>query len=693
MLIRILLLSCLFFHLSALAQVKPLDFSREGCHLSLKDDTLLLENGLIKRIWRWNNGNMVTIGIENKASGNFWKTSNKLADLSLPKETPTATGTTIVTEWIEPSHQYVGHLHLTIQYHLGKLEIKKILKLYPDCPAIATELFYKGTASATWLSSVQNAADQKNIETISQSTEAGRMAAIEQLYLPGIHWKVKAIEFFDVTDRFNTLVFPVNATVYRQDALYRGNLLFVRNMQTDEGLFFQKEAPNSNTQLHYPHGDFLLGPGNFRIIGTGIDSCDIQPDEWHKGYGYITGLFKGGDAEAQEALRSYQQKIRPTFPDRDEMVMANTWGDRGQDTRVNEQFCLREIELAARMGISHFQVDDGWQAGKSANSAYGGSFKDIWSNPDYWTPDVVKFPNGLQPLVDKGKKLGVEICLWFNPSIQDNFAAWEKDAGVLIHLYQKYGIRTFKIDGTNLPNKLAEIRLRKLYNKVMEATGWQVILNLDATAGRRGGFCFFNEYGNFFLENRYTDWGNYYPFWTLRNLWMLSQYLPPQNLQIEFLNQWRNREKYKNDPFAPANYSFEYLFAITMMAQPLAWMELANLPPEAFGLSSTILTYRKIQQEIHRGTIFPIGMEPDGRSWCGFQSTAGQSGYLLIFREAHPNDEQWLQTRFTPGTTIRCTPVLGSGKAFTGKCNARGEIHFRLPEPNSFALYKYQNKR
>jgi len=24
------------------------------------------------------------------------------------------------------------------------------------------------------------------------------------------------------------------------------------------------------------------------------------------------------------------------------------------------------------------------------------------------------------------------------------------------------------------------------------------------------------------LENRYTDWVNYHPHWTLRNLWMLA---------------------------------------------------------------------------------------------------------------------------------------------------------------------------
>ncbi len=665
-------------------------FAEQGCRISLKNDTLVIENSQIKRAWLWNNGNLITLTLESKMGKFRWETSNKQADLYLPLESQSASKAVIKSELIPDSYQYVKHVRTTIQYQLGNLLIKKIIKLYPHCPAIATELFYKGKASKNWFNTLANAVDQKNIETISRSSEATKLPSMEQLTLPGKHWKIKAVEFFDVTDRFNTLVLPVNAIAYRQPALFRGNLLFAENLENGEGFFLLKEAPNSNTQLHYPQGDYLIGGGNFKMLGLGIDSLDILPTEWIRGYGYVTGLYKGDGTEKEDALRNYQQKIRPVLADRDEMIMLNTWGDRGQDTRVNEAFCLKELELAAKMGISHFQVDDGWQAGKSANSAFGGSFKDIWSNPDYWKPDPVKFPNGLAPLIKKGKELGIEICLWFNPSIQNNFADWEKDAGALIGLYQTYGIRTFKIDGTNIPNKEAEIRLRMLYEKVMEATAWKAVLNLDATAGRRGGYFYFNEYGNCFLENRYTDWGNYYPYWTLRNLWMLSQYLPPQGLQIEFLNKWRNGDKYKNDRFAPGNYSFDYLFAITMVAQPLAWMELANLPAEAFQSAQTIRKYRQIQQDLHKGSIFPIGNEPNGKSWCGFQSSKGKTGYVLIFREDNAQNSAMLSTRMEPQKEILFVPLLGNAKAFETKSNSKGEISFTLPTPNSFALYQYK---
>lgn len=88
---------------------------------------------------------------------------------------------------------------------------------------------------------------------------------------------------------------------------------------------------------------------------------------------------------------------------------------------------MKELERAARLGITHFQIDDGWQIGKSPNSAVArGSFKNIWNNKDYWKPDPQKYPRGLHPIVKRGKELGIEIGLWFNPSIQNDLPIGRK---------------------------------------------------------------------------------------------------------------------------------------------------------------------------------------------------------------------------------------------------------------------------
>ena len=669
--------------------VQPYRKAAGDCKIELKQDTLTIENNQIKRSWLWNNGNLITCKLEDKGNGLAWQLRNNQPDLSLPGEEKEGSEASIRIEEVPASLQYTHHLRATVEYKAGNLQVRKILKIYPDCPAIACELYLKGQASQKWIKALDNPADLQNIEKLTQNSQGGNVPVMEQLMLEGKHWQLEAVEFFDVTDRFNTLVRPVHALSYR-DCLYRGNLLFAENTEKEAGFFMLKEAPTSNVQLYYPGGDYLVSEGTFRMVGLGVDSADIKTDEWTKAYSYVTGTFRSGEKQKRMALRNYQMRIRPFLEDRDEMVMLNTWGDRGQDTRVNEAFCLKELELAAKLGVTHFQIDDGWQAGRSANSAYGGSFKNIWDNPDYWTPDPDRFPNGLAPIVKRGKELGIEVCLWFNPSIQHDYADWQKDADALIALYEKYGIRTFKIDGSFFDNKLAESRLRSLYNRVMEATGWKAVLNLDATAGRRGGYFFFNEYGNIFLENRYTDWGNYYPYWSLRNLWMLSRYVAPQSLQIEFLNKWRNKEKYAGDKFAPSTYSFDYLFAITMAAQPLAWFEASNLPDEAFPTGGVIQKYKTVQHDFHTGYVFPVGDEPSGKSWCGFQSVKDRKGYFLLFRESNEEESFDMDTFFEPGEQVEFTPVLGAGKAFRSIAGKDGRIRFSLSEPNSYVLYSYR---
>lgn len=295
--------------------------------------------------------------------------------------------------------------------------------------------------------------------------------------------------------------------------------------------------------------------------------------------------------------------------------------------------------------------------------------------------------------MDRGKQLGIEIGLWFNPSVQHDFADWEKDAATIVGLWKEYGIRMFKIDGLTVASKKGEENLRKMFDRVLQDTRNAVMFNLDATASRRGGYHFMNEYGNVFLENRYTDWGNYYPYQTLRNLWQLSRYVPTERLQIEFLNNRRNPGKYPDDRFAPANYSFEYLFATTMAGQPLAWMEARNLADEDLKIGETVRKYRKIQHDFHKGIILPVGEEPSGTSWTGFQSILNhKEGYLLVYREDNDKITGNVDTWIEPGNTVEFTPVLGYGKKFRTTAGDDGGIGFTLPDKNSFAFFKYKIK-
>lgn len=647
------------------------------CRATLDEGILTLETGAMLRQYRWNEGALTAIRIGDQRR-DWWvdldASANEVSDPVFSVLGPALEGQLSVQK-LPQTRSTPAHLTATIETAYEQLALRRVFRLYPGCPAIACDLYVRRREGVEAFFDAEDAAD----------------VALARLRLPGVHWRVTAVAFHDATDRHNTLVDERSRLPYRAEERLAGNLLFADSLVEEGGFFLLKEAPGGNAQLHYPGYDFTCRIGEIRAVGLGVAPEDLETDRWTRAYGVVTGVIDGTVLGRMRALRAYQTQLRLRHADRDEMVMMNTWGDRGQDTKLRETFALAELEAGARLGITHLQLDDGWQSGRSSNSAFeGGSLDDIWDNPDYWTPHPERFPNGLGPVVERGRELGIEVCLWFNPSRDDAYAHWQDDAETLIRLYREYGIRTFKIDGVQVESKRAEMNLRRMFEVVREATHDTVVFNLDVTAGTRYGYHTFNVYGNLFLENRYTDWTNYYPHWTLRNLWMLSRYVPAQALQIEFLNVWRNADLYPDgDPLAPANVPFAYAFAVTMMAQPLAWFEVTGLPEAAFDLADTLGAYRRHQTAIHEGLIVPVGDEPSGTGWTGFQSIRDDGGYVLIFRERSPHEVAEIKLFVMEAPTVSFEVVLGVGRSFTAH-PFDGVVNFTLPHPFSYALYAYR---
>ena len=664
-----------------------------SCSATLEADTLTLRNSLIERKFLWNGGDLVSFSVTDLKTGQSFTNRELKPSFVVTAEPLPATEGKLSTRIVPSDGIRPSHLEAAVSYSLGRTSVLRVFRLYEDCPAIACDYYVRG-AETTVENLTENAADKKNIESAEDMKQKRKVRTpyLESFSPGGASWHCRAVEFFDVTDWNDNLVSEREFIPYRRTG-YRGNLLFAREASGNGGFFFFKEAPCSGVQIGYPGSDFICEAGKFTVTGIGATEEDLKSPEWVRLYSCVMGVFGEGELQQLIALRKYQKNIRLHRRDRDEMVMMNTWGDRSQDSKVNEEFCLAELEKAARLGITHFQIDDGWQEGKSPNSALAkGSFKNIWDNPLYWTPSREKYPHGLAPVVARAKELGIELGLWFNPSIQNDFEDWNKDAEAVLSLYREHGIKIFKIDGLSIPTKKAEANLRRFFDTVLEQSGREVVFNLDVTAGRRGGYNMFNEYGNIFLENRYTDWGNYYPFHTLRNLWQLSRYIPSERLQIEFLNKWRNADKYEGEPFAPSTYSFDYVFATSMAGQPLAWMEASNLPEEAYGTASLIRKYRGVMSKFHSGTILPIGEEPSGRSWTGFQSVSddGESGYILVYREENPLERGHVRTFLPENARVKFSPVLGEGQDFEATVGFDGAVDFLLESQNSFAMYEYK---
>jgi hypothetical protein len=119
-------------------------------------------------------------------------------------------------------------------------------------------------------------------------------------------------------------------------------------------------------------------------------------------------------------------------------------------------------------------------------------------------------------------------------------------------------------------------------------------------------------------------------------------------------------------------------------------MEASGLPASAFSLSSTLESYRRIQADLHAGIILPIGQEPSGTSWTGFQSIRKERGYLLVFREINHQPTSSVTTWLPPGKKILLTRIAGSGDNRRVTTGEKGAISFTLPEAGSYVLYQYK---
>lgn len=169
-----------------------------------------------------------------------------------------------------------------------------------------------------------------------------------------------------------------------------------------------------------------------------------------------------------------------------------------------------------------------------------------------------------------------------------------------------------------------------------------------------------------FLENRYTDWGNYWPHHTLRNLWTLTPYVDPVRLRMEFLNQLRNPGQYGGDTLSPAAYPPDTFFATVMFASPLGWFETSNLPGKYFEtIPPLVAAWKKEREAIFSGHIIPIGAAPDGVAWTGFSSVAKdrRSARLVVFRELNAENSWKTEIPLLKANNATVTVLGGKGSA------------------------------
>jgi len=451
------------------------------------------------------------------------------------------------------------------------------------------------------------------------------------------HLRVTEYSLYDQTDYTNEMIGSREWLLMMRElpVIVRANVMVAEEPATGEGLVFVRMAPLPDFRpVRLP--DFVLcgsKSGSFKHPG-------IAPVA--NGWPVAEFAYSGGERGRIAALQSFQRALRQYRPERDGILLSNTWGGGNSDKRIQEDFLNREIEAGAKLGVDVIQIDDGWQKGRSMNSSdtarksasTWGNFRHV--DPEFWKPCPIRLPHGLEPLVKKAKGRGMRFGLWYGPDSSENAKYWSEDADCLLDYHRRLGIDYFKIDSLNTMSFEAFANERKFFDRMLQESDGKMCFDLDVTAGKRPGYFGLPHIGPIFVENRYTSHAGYFPFQTLRTLWSLAHIVDPVRMRIEFLDPKKYTEKYENDdPQRPELFRADTLFAIAMSASPLAWMELSELDNETMAqLQPLVRRWKKERSAIHGGTTWPIAARPDGVAWTGFATSANMGGgYLLLFRE------------------------------------------------------------
>ncbi|MGI5893490.1 MAG: alpha-galactosidase [Candidatus Merdivicinus sp.] len=519
--------------------------------------------------------------------------------------------------------------------------------IFPDIPFVFSQMFAEKRGSIQVGQKQSETLSCTGIESQYVQTDNGDIFCdtdtLDCIPLGTRHLEVETFTLYDKTDRNDSLLERQTVPVYQNGCLHReGNIFRVSDYPHGDSLMLVKHSPTPSSALHRQNADLLVqGTRYAALLGNGIDFSAMPAGRVPS---YASAVGVGKTTDILEEFWRYSTAFSCGDPRKSLFVMSNTWGDRSQDMAICESFILQEIERAHELGVDIVQIDDGWESGITANSRRksGGVWEGFYAdNNDFWKVNPDRFPNGLEPVVAKAKEYGIEIGLWFGPDSSGEFRNVEKDIETLWGLYQRYGIRYFKLDGVKIRSKLCEMRFIHLLEELTRRSGGDIRFNLDVTAEDRFGYLYQTQYGTLFVENRYTDFGNYYPHNTFKNLWSLAAVIPARRLQMELLNNRRNPQKYVGMPFAPAEYRIDYLFASVMPANPLVWMELSHLAEEDAALLAKICAlHKQYAAELFESRVIPIGECPNGMHFPGYfcRSRDGKSAHLLLFREQTKED-------------------------------------------------------
>ncbi|MFB7893411.1 alpha-galactosidase [Microbacterium sp. NPDC056044] len=186
----------------------------------------------------------------------------------------------------------------------------------------------------------------------------------------------------------------------------------------DSAILLAAGRPGFGFERGRVHGIHVAWSGNHRVIAERTTTGDaflaggelLLPGEvvLAAGAAYSSPWVIGswGDGLTELSARFHAEwRARPQHPRRARPVTLNTWEAVYFDHSLERLTAL--ADAAASVGIERFVLDDGWFEGRRDDTAGLGD----------WTVDTDVWPDGLHPLVDHVRALGMEFGIWVEPEM------------------------------------------------------------------------------------------------------------------------------------------------------------------------------------------------------------------------------------------------------------------------------------
>ena len=144
-------------------------------------------------------------------------------------------------------------------------------------------------------------------------------------------------------------------------------------------------------------------------LSVGLNDWDfalrLEGGQSFKSPASLAGFSDRGFGGASRNLHDFVRDTVVPHAGQPRKVLYNSWEATYFD--VSEDGQAQLAALAAEMGVELFVMDDGWFHGRHSDDAGLGD----------WWPDAGKFPNGLTPLIERVRALGMDFGLWLEPEM------------------------------------------------------------------------------------------------------------------------------------------------------------------------------------------------------------------------------------------------------------------------------------